>query len=390
MLQRMDRGHAMDGRVREVGESIAGRFADEVDRDARFPSETFGELRTTGVLGALVPSAWGGPGSTIAEVAESVVTLAGYCGSSALILSMHQIQVACLVRHASEATLELVIPGLLRGDLLLANANSEIGLGGDRRNSICALEPVPTGFRLEKRASTVSYGEYADGILATARRSPDSPGHEQVSAICLAPNYSLEPFGDWDTLGMRGTCSRPGVLTAELTPELVLDNWAEIFVRTSLAASAILLSSVWLGLAEEAARHAHVQIRKQARSSPRLDARSPPPISAVRLAELSVILHQLREVVAGGAAYFERVKDTDEVTQLRFSTRMDNFKIASSTLVTEIVQKAAGICGLAGYANGQPSSLGRLSRDAAAAPLMVSNDRTLAAMARALQIRKEL
>ena len=33
---------------------------------------------------------------------------------------------------------------------------------------------------LEKQAPVISYGEYADGVLATARRDPDSPPNDQV------------------------------------------------------------------------------------------------------------------------------------------------------------------------------------------------------------------
>jgi hypothetical protein len=69
---------------------------------------------------------------------------------------------------------------------------------------------------------------------------------------------------------------------------------------------------------------------------------------------------------------------------------MDNIKLASSMLATEIVQRAMTICGMGGYANGSPLSLGRISRDAAAAPLMVNNDRVLLASAQALLIRKDL
>jgi len=48
------------------------------------------------------------------------------------------------------------------------------------------------------------------------------------------------------------------------------------------------------------------------------------------------------------------------------------------------------ICGLAGYMNNSPASLGRLLRDAAGAPLMVNNDRALQATAQTLLLRKDL
>ena len=374
----------------ELGERAAAPNADAVDADGRFPAEAMAAIRAAGLLGALVPQRWGGPGHSMTEYAEAVTALAQHCATSGLILAMHGIQVACIVRHAEPATLERVVPGLLSGQLLLANANSEVGLYGERRSSICALEPTADGYRLEKRASTVSYGEFADGVLATARRSPDSPPSEQVFAICLPPHMRLEPNGDWDTLGLRGTCSRPCLLTAELTPDLVIDNYAEVFAETSLAASAILLSSVWRGIAEAAARRAHTSVRSQARKLRAANPDAPPPTSALRLAELTVVLHQIRAIIAYGAAEYERVKDTPAVSTIGFSAMMDSVKLTSSTLVGDIVRQAMGICGLAGYANNSPASLGRLVRDAAAAPLMVNNDRALVAAAQSLLLRKDL
>ena len=376
--------------ARDIGERIAGPVADEVDQLGRFPAEAVQALRATGLLAALVPTQWGGPGATVPQLAGAVTALAEYCASSALVLAMHGIQVACLVRHASPEALERVVPGLLSGELLLANANSEVGLAGNRRSSLCALEPAQDGFRIEKRAATVSYGEYADGVLATARRHPDSPPHEQVFVICLAPSLSLIPSGDWDTLGLRGTCSRPGLLTATVPAGLVIENYADVFARTSVPASAILLSSVWLGIAEAAARRAHGVVRRQARQLRAGNPDAPPPPGALRLAELGVVLHQIRAVVAYGGYEYERVKDTSEVAELRFSGQMDNLKISSSTLAIEVVRLAMSICGLAGYANRSPASLGRLARDVAAAPLMVNNDRALIANAQSLLIRKAL
>lgn len=376
--------------VHEIGERVAGPAADEVDREGRFPAETVTALRQAGLLGAMVPSTFGGPGASVREMAGVVSQLAEYCGSSALILAMHGIQVASLIRHAEPEAIDRIVPGLLAGELLLANANSEIGLGGDRRSSICALEKVDGGFRLQKRASTVSYGEDADGVLATARRHPDSPANEQVLVVCLPPALSMEPTGEWNTLGMRGTRSRPCLINAVIAPELVIEDYGDVFARTALPVSVILLSSVWLGLGEAAGRRAHAMVRAQAR---RLRGSAPdaaPPPSALRLAELGVVLHQLRAVLSIGAEDYENEKDSAELTSLGFSGRMDNLKLASSTLVLDVVKRAMSICGMAGYANDSPFSMGRVSRDAAAAPLMINNDRVLAAIAQSLLIRKDL
>jgi acyl-CoA dehydrogenase len=378
------------GEARQIGEDVAKLWADEVDRDARFPAETVAALRTSGLLGAMVPQAQGGPGASIADLSRAIVALSEHCASSGLVLAMHQIQVAGLARHGTTAAIDDVLARVATGSLLLANANSEVGLGGERRSSICALEPNGDGFRLDKQASTVSYGEYADGILATARRAPDSLPHDQVLVVCLRPELQVDPTGEWDTLGLRGTCSRPCHLTADVPADLVIADYATVFSRTSLPASGVLLSSVWMGIAEAAARTAHTSVRAQARKNRGNPSQSTLSTGPLRLAELGLPLHQLREVLSGGAAEYERCKDTPEVEELKFSSRMDYLKLTSSTLVIDVAHRAMAICGLAGYANQSPLSLARVVRDASAAPLMVNNDRALQAMAQTLLVRKEL
>ncbi len=377
--------------ARRIGEETAGVWAGQVDRDARFPVETVTALRISGLLGAMVPSGLGGIGASVEDMSQAVATIGSYCASSALVLAMHQIQVASIVRHGSPALQNSVLPRVATGELLLANANSEVGLGGNRRSSLCALEVTPTGFHLEKQAATVSYGEFADGILATARRTADSPDNEQVLVVCLQPDMSLKPSGVWDTLGLRGTCSRPGQLIADVSADMVIDDNATVFARTSLPVSVVLLSSVWLGIAEGAARQAHAYLRAQARKIRESAApASSPPLGTLRLAELSVILQQMRDGLAAGAADYERAKDTPDVETLRFSSRMDNIKLSASTLVLDVVLRAMAICGLSGYMNHTPFSMARTVRDAVAAPLMVSNDRALSAAAQTLLVRKEL
>ena len=43
--------------------------------------------------------------------------------------------------------------------------------------------------------------------MATARRTPDAPPTDQVLVAIVKEDYRLQHLVDWDTLGMRGTCS---------------------------------------------------------------------------------------------------------------------------------------------------------------------------------------
>src|SRR6185369_4497718 len=102
--------------------------------------------------------------------------------SSGMIFAMHQIQVACILRHAARSPW---FAGHLRRltaeQRLIASATSEMGTGGDIRRSIAALQTDGAGARFEKKATTISYGAHADDLLTTVRRDPDAEPGDQIA-----------------------------------------------------------------------------------------------------------------------------------------------------------------------------------------------------------------
>ena len=147
-----------------------------------------------------------------AEDTESAATLARalelgrHCASTAMIWAMHQIQVACLARHAGGSEeVARTLRAVVEEQLLLASITSEAGVGGDLRQSVAAVTGAGNECTLTKRAPTVSYGLEADAYLVTARRSPDAASGDQVLVLVRRDQAALKPLAPWDTLGMRGT-----------------------------------------------------------------------------------------------------------------------------------------------------------------------------------------
>ena len=125
MLAVAARGVADTARV--IAESISARAADAVDREGRFPYESIAALRQEGLLGADVPTAFGGRGATITELAAACEVLGRACASSAMVFAMHQIEVACLVRHAQTSTFfRDYLADVAQNGRLIASATSEI------------------------------------------------------------------------------------------------------------------------------------------------------------------------------------------------------------------------------------------------------------------------
>ncbi len=368
-----------------IASTVAGPAAADVDKHSRFPNETFDALRAERMLSVLIPREQGGAGARITDVALAVEALGEHCASSAMIYAMHQIQVASIVRHGHTDWLREYTEQVAASELLLASATTEEGIGGDVRSSICAVEHDGDKFHLFKKAPVISYGLYSDAILATARRTVDSPPNDQSMVLVPRLEGTLERKSEWDALGFRGTCSDGFWLNADgVVAQVFADSYGDISAQTMLPTSHITWASVWLGISTGAVDKARQVVRKDARKA----VGSTPP-AAVRLADLVATLEQFRSLVHGAAADYEAICDDPEaLSAMGFAIRMNSLKVSASNLVVDIVGRAMSICGIAGYLQRTPVSLGRSLRDAYGAALMVNNDRLLDASAQMLLVHK--
>ncbi|EKZ96816.1 acyl-CoA dehydrogenase family protein [Cupriavidus metallidurans] len=353
--------------------TVAQRFADAVDQEARFPHEAFEVLRDQGLLGAMVPAVLGGSGASLATVAAICKVLGETCASTGMIYAMHQIQVACLLDHGTGSPWHQHLLARIAGEqLLLASATSEEAIGGALRSSGCAVNVDGDRFHLLKMAPTISYGAHADGILITARRNADASPSDQVLVCALKSDYTLQGLNAWDTLGMRGTCSNGFRLEATGQVDQVLPvPFGEIADATMTPVSHILWSSLWLGIASDAVSRAKTFFQGQARARP---GQLPP--SASRVSE-AVSLLQMMEGRVDLALAHQRSRHAGASVSAAFAlaAEMNGLKTAMSTMALEVVQQALLVCGMAGYKHGTPFSLGRHLRDLWSAPLMINNDR---------------
>ncbi len=355
--------------------AVAGAHADDVDASGRFPQEALDAMRAERLLGLQIPVALGGEGASTAELAEVCSILGQACSASGMIFAMHQIKVSSLVAHGQgDAWHEGFMRRIAAGQLLLASATTEGGIGGNLRNSICAVEVADGICRLQKDATVISYAEAADAILVTSRAKADSAPSDQVMTVFLKGQYSLDKTHHWDTLGMRGTRSDGFLFKGEAPACQILPKpFAEIAAQSMLVYSHILWSGVWFGIAADAFARAQAFVKAAARKSPG----SVPP-GALRLAEASNLLQLVKSNILAALQQYEAAReDETRLSSMSFAVSMNNVKIASSQTILDIINHCLLVCGIMGYKNGTPHSLGRHLRDAHSAQLMISNDRIL-------------
>jgi acyl-CoA dehydrogenase len=358
---------------------VAKSSAAAVDAEARFPSESFAEIRKQRLLGLQVPPALGGEGASIAEIADVCYILGQACSSTGLIYAMHQIKMACITRHAKgNAALERILGRIAAEQLLMASSTTEGQAGGNVRSSEAAVVHDAGQVTLERKATVISYAVEADGIVTTARRSADAAGSDQVLLVLLKADYTLERLQVWDTLGMRGTHSEGFTLRARAAAEQIMpEPYERIHAQTMVPFAHLLWGSVWAGIAAAAAGKAQAFIRHAARGS---NGQMPP--GAAHFTQAVSTLRTLRGVLAANLRSYEAIMSDDKaISSLEFQAMITLTKVQASELAVTTVLSSLRACGLSGYRNDTEFTIGRLLRDVLSAPLMINNDRILTNLA---------
>ena len=366
-------------RTTVIAQEVAAQHAADVDKAARFPSETFAALREARLLSAAVPEALGGQGAGMLELGNQCAALAQGCSSSGMVLAMHHIQVACLARHGAGSAYfqKYLRENLVGAQELIASITSENGTFGDTRSSICAVEVDGDAMKLDKDATTVSYGAHADAQLVTCRRTADAANSDQVLVLFPKGSYTLEQTGTWDTLGMRGTCSPGAKFSGHGAPDqIVPGSFADSSAQTMVPYSHILWSALWTGIATDAVGRAATCVRAAARRKPG----SVPP-NAADLARAYADLQTMRNNWQACAIEFDAMTTADDAAaretlgSMNWALKMNQLKTACSEAAPRLVHQALQIIGILGYKNDTPFSVGRHYRDTLSAALMISNGR---------------
>jgi acyl-CoA dehydrogenase len=361
--------------------AIAAKHAGAVDRAARFPQEAFQAAKAQRLLGILAPAELGGEGASVRDAVDVSYVLGRACGSTGLIYAMHQMMVACVVRHARESAWHAqFLRRIAAEQLLVASSTTEGKSGGDLRKSECAVERDGSAMTVAKNATVMSYGAQADAIVTTARRAVDAASSDQVLAAFYQDQYRLDHIGGWDTLGMRGTCSGGFNFHGAGAVEQVLpEPYQKIHAHTGMPVAHLTWSAVWAGVATSAVDRARAFVRGAARGS---GGQLPP--GATHLTRASSSLRTLRSVITSALERYEAaLQNPAALDSLDFQTGMNLLKVTASELAIATVSSAMQACGLAGYRNDGEFSITRPLRDAMSSSVMINNDRILANVATA-------
>ncbi|TWV47501.1 acyl-CoA dehydrogenase [Streptomyces misionensis] len=363
---------SIDDRVEEVA-AVAGEHLARHERDATFPVEALDQMRSTGLLGLLVPRRHGGLGGTSADLIRAGIALGRVDMSVAMIFVMHCQQVAALVRFAHPRLRDELLPEIAAGRHYLASVTTESGKGGHLLTSQTALTAHQDGLAIDRFAPIVTGGEHADGFLITMQ-SPGCASPQDVSLVYAhRDQLEIERSGDWEPLGMRSSHSVGLRLTGTVPPHHVIgahDTFRTIVTTVFAPMAHLGWSACWLGTAAGALSRV-VKLLRSPQNRRRADLGS-----ELLLTRLSRARQRIDTVHALLEQTRKTVEQTPDLTVPHIQLLLNGLKITAAEQCYQAVDDLVDAVGMRhGYLKNSPTRLEQSLRDLRSAALNYSNDR---------------
>lgn len=364
----------------ELARSVAPtlrRHAARIDAQAEFPRESIDVLRSSGLMGLLVPTSHGGLGADIATMCEVAHELGAACLSTAMVWSMHCQQIATIVQGAAEPFRDELLPRIAAGEVYVASVTTERG-ASDLFSVNAPMEHRAGNLYVERDAPIVTGGAVADGFLLSMRSSPDA--HQSSVSLVYAAREQLEidVRDEWDPLGMRGMHSvsmrlRGSVPAHQLVGEP--GGFRTLGPRSFVPVGIVAWVACWLGATRAAVRSV-LGLLRDPRNRKHFDLRS--DLLAERMAririDLDVVgahLHRITDALA------ERVRD-GRMAEPSHMIHLYGLKVHSAEALFRAADRLIQLAGMGiGYQRTSPVPLERLFRDMRAASLNNSDERLL-------------
>ena len=210
--------NAIEEKIREVAREFAEKevapLAEEIDRESRYPQETFGKMVKCGFTGIGIPTQYGGSGGDDITKCIVVEEISKKCASTGGILSIHGIFGQSILKFGTEEQKQKYLPLVSNGGMHGAFALTEPNAGSDAGAATTKAVKVGDDYIINGTKCFITGGAHADFVLVFALTDP-SKGLKGLSAIIVpkgTPGFSIGKIEH--KLGIR----------ASETSELIFDN----------------------------------------------------------------------------------------------------------------------------------------------------------------------
>jgi butyryl-CoA dehydrogenase len=207
--QKMIRDTARDLATREILPQAA-----DIDRTHEFPRKIFSRLGELGLLGIMVPEAWGGAGMDALSYAVALEEIARACASTAVAMSVQSSLVAApILKEGTDAQRKRWLPDLAAGRKIGCFALSEPEAGSDAKAQRTRATRDGARWILNGTKNFITNAPVADLAIVLATTDP-TKGGRGITAFLVpmdSPGLTIGPPDD--KLGICGAPSAQIFLT---------------------------------------------------------------------------------------------------------------------------------------------------------------------------------
>jgi alkylation response protein AidB-like acyl-CoA dehydrogenase len=164
--------------------------AEPVPEEGYFSRKDWSRLGELGVLGASVPTEYGGGGLGALDAAHVYEAIGRGCANTGLVFAAAAHLFACampIVEFGSASVRDRLLPGLCNGELVAGNAMTEPEAGSDVSRLSVTATAVAGGYVLDGVKSFVSNGPEADVYVTYATTDPKA-GHLGTTGFVVDRN----------------------------------------------------------------------------------------------------------------------------------------------------------------------------------------------------------
>lgn len=172
---------------REVAPGAAQR-----DRESRFPVDLVKQMGELGLLGMMVPAAYGGSDVGAVAYALAVMELARACGSAAVTMSVSNLACEPLLQSEDEEQKQRLLTPLASGRMLGAIALTEPGAGSNLAEIATRARKKGSRYLLNGTKLFVTNGGYA-GVVMVLCRTGEGRGLTVFAVEKGSPGLTVGP-----------------------------------------------------------------------------------------------------------------------------------------------------------------------------------------------------
>ncbi|HUB59950.1 MAG TPA: acyl-CoA dehydrogenase family protein [Puia sp.] len=178
----------------------------EWDEKQEFPRELFRELGRLGMMGVVVPEAYGGSGLSYVEYVTIIVEISKVCGGIGLSLAAHNsLCTGHILAFGSEAQKQKYLPLLATGQALGAWGLTEAGTGSDAGNMRCTAVRDGDEWILNGTKNWITHGISGDIAVVVARTGEPRTRDNSTAFIVERGTPGFSGGKKENKLGMRAS-----------------------------------------------------------------------------------------------------------------------------------------------------------------------------------------